>query len=145
MSRPLEIIEDYGGLWSLCPYTRSYLFYLQVITSLRERFPRGRICASSIEQASSSARRSLAEGKRGRKLPDLFLLSMFHSWEAFHQKDRCSVGRAFWVSASDHPLAWTPPCQVTWKRASGRESKKTKTTTASNGRYGEDQIPERTM
>jgi hypothetical protein len=144
LSRPLEIIENYGGLWSLCPYTRSYLFCLQVITSLRERFPRGRIRASSIEQASSSARRGLAEGKRGRELQGLLLLSMFHSREAFHQKDRCSVGRAFWVSASDHPLAQAPPRHVTWKHASGRESKKTKTTTASNGRYEEDQTPERT-
>jgi len=145
LSRPLEIIENYGELWSLCPYNRSYPFYLQVITSLSERLSQGRILpvVSSRRYHRRGATFVREKGETGSRRSSPWAYPL-HS-RTSHQKNHRGVGRASWFSAPDHPLARTLPRHVTRKYVTGRESKKTKTTTVSNGLYGEDQMPERTV
>src|ERR1700680_3345860 len=75
LSIALEIIENYGGLWYVCPYTRSYPFYLYMITSLREWFSCGRICG--VASSRHSNRRGAASVRKNEEtgFPCLFLLA----------------------------------------------------------------------
>src|SRR5712692_4540788 len=144
LSRALEIIENYGGLWYLCPYTRSYLFYLQLITGLREWFPRGRICG--VVSSRRSNRRGAASVRENEE-------TGFHAFSFWHlpfkgsitlqEQSRCWMSilvSRFWTS-SGSPSA-VPYHQEACHR---KVNQKTKTTTVSNRHYGLDQTPERTM
>jgi len=144
LSRALEIIEDYGGLWYLCPYTRSYLFYLQLITSLREWFSRGRICR--VASSRRSARRGAVTMRKNE-------VTGFHAFSFWHlpfegsmtlkEQSRC------WMSilvSHSWPSSGSPSAVPCHQEACHRKvNQKTKTTTASNRRYGQDQTPERIM
>jgi hypothetical protein len=122
LSIALEIIENYGGLWNLCPYTRSYLLYLRVITGLREWFPRKRICGIVM------SRRYHRRGPVSVRIKGETGIRVSSSWAgSFHgsipPKNSRAARQASWFPTPDHPLARILPCHVTGKHVTGREPK----------------------
>jgi hypothetical protein len=144
LSIALEIRENYGGLWSVCPYTRSYLFYLSVTTSLREWFLRGRICG--VASSRRSSRRGSASVRKNEE-------TGFHAFSFWHLPFKGSIPlkeeSRCWMSilvSRSWPSSGSPSAVPCHQEACHRNvNQKTKTTTASNRRYGLDQTPEKTM